>query len=73
MRYEIDENNAVLCFIDPQPQPVLFQPYDPAGDGKGFKSKADAEKWAKAYVNAWEVEQAKLAKLPSVIPAGSVD
>ena len=68
MRYEIDDNNAVLCFIESQTAPVLFQPYDPTGDGKPFKNKAEAEKWAVAYVKAWEVEQAKLAKLPAVIP-----
>ena len=71
MRYEIDDNNAVLCFIEPQTAPVLFQPYDPSGDGSAFKTKAEAEKWAKAYVKAWEAEQVELAKLPAVIPVES--
>lgn len=68
MRYEIDENNAVICFIDPQVEPVLYQPNDPATANQSFKTKADAEKWAKAYVKFWEAEQAKRANEPDVLP-----
>jgi hypothetical protein len=68
MRYEIDDNNAVLCYVGAQETPVLFQPYDPSGDGKPFKSKADSEKWAKSFVKDWEAEQVRLAALPDVVP-----
>ena len=73
MRYEIDDNNAVLCFIEPQTTPVLFQPYDPNGSGEPFATKAAAEKWAKTYVKTWEAEQVELAKLPAVIPVQSAE
>lgn len=50
MRYEIDEKNAVLIFVDNQEAPVLFQPYDPSGDGTLFATKAEATKWAKQFI-----------------------
>ncbi len=56
MRYQITDNNEVLCFIDPQPNPVLSQPYDPE-TGNAFATKAAAEKWAKAQVKVWEESQ----------------
>lgn len=64
MRYEINADNAVLIFIEPQEAPVLLQPYDPAGDGKPFKSKAAAEKWATEWVAAREAELAEAAPAP---------
>lgn len=56
MRYEITDSTEVLLFIDPQAEPVLAQPYDPA-TGNAFKGAADAEKWAKAQVKAWQDSQ----------------
>lgn len=56
MRYEITDENVVLIFIDPQAVPVLYQPYDPAGDGSPFRSKEEAEKWAIDFIEAHPIE-----------------
>lgn len=57
MRYEITEENVVLVFREPQIEPVLSQPYDPAGDGSPFKTKAAATKWATDFIAMAEAQE----------------
>jgi len=50
MRYEIDEDNAVKVYQDGEDVPFLFQPNYP--NRTPFESQADAEEWAKLYVES---------------------
>lgn len=46
--YELDENNAVLGYIDSQTEPILFQPTHPAGHQ--WADTAEATAWAEAWI-----------------------
>ena len=59
MHYQIDENNAVLLFTDSQIEPILFQPYDPNGDGSNFASKKEAENWITQFIVEFEASKLK--------------
>jgi hypothetical protein len=68
MRFEIDSNKAVLVFVDGQEAPVLFQPYDPSGDGTPFATKAEATAWAKAFVKTFLAERELAPEVVEVAP-----
>lgn len=69
MDYEITSKNVVLVFEPGNAVPIMEQAYDPEGDGSAFASKAEATKWAKAFV-AKLLED--LAAIPEVIPVPEV-
>lgn len=47
-RYEIDENNAVLGYIEGQEEPCLYQPDYPTG--KPWENREAAVAWAEAWL-----------------------
>jgi hypothetical protein len=69
MDYEITSKNVVLVFAPGNAVPILEQPYDPEGDGSPFATKAEATKWAKAFV-AKSLKD--FANIPEVIPVPEV-
>ena len=69
MDYEITSKNVVLVFAPGNAVPILEQGYDPEGDGSSFATKAEATKWAKAFV-AKSLKD--LATIPDIIPVPEV-
>lgn len=60
-RYEIDKKNAISMWDDSNPnpggEPFLFQPEWP--NGTPWASKAEAETWAKAFIETLENAQSE--------------
>lgn len=50
--YKIDESNGVQIFADGSLEPCLVQNMNP--NGESWADKAEAEKWAKAYLKGIE-------------------
>ena len=47
-RYELDENNTVLGYVDTQVEPCLFQPHHP--DGRAWADASESDAWGAAWV-----------------------
>jgi hypothetical protein len=66
--YEIDDNNAVHVYADGNDQAVLVQ--DLAPTGKPWKDKAEAKKWADAYLDG--IDQ-RIAEAVAALEAAQVE